>query len=58
MIIARKSVMGQEDLVFFMSASVRRSAPLTSASELDKAVFHAILFGFSRLKPARSIFFF
>ena len=43
--MAMNIVIGHEDLVFFISASVNRP-------EVDKALFQAILSGFWRLRPA------
>lgn len=50
MTIAMKSVMGHEDLAFLISASVNKLAP-DNVSEVDTAEVHAVLIGFSRLKP-------
>ncbi len=53
MIIARNSVMGHEDLDFLISASVNRPTP-DKVSAFDAAEVHAVLMGFSRLKPANN----
>lgn len=45
--------MGQEERVFFKSASVSALAPLPITSDPDNAVFHAMLLGLSRLKPVK-----
>jgi hypothetical protein len=52
MIMARNKVMGHDDLDFLISASVNR--PADKASEFDTAVDHAVLIGFSRLKPVNT----
>lgn len=51
-IMAMKSVMGHEDLAFLISASVNKLAPdKTVSGAVDTAEVHAVLIGFSRLKP-------
>lgn len=54
MMMARNNVMGQDDLVFLISASVKSPAP-DKESELDMAEVQAELIGFSRLKPAQNM---
>ena len=49
MMMAMNRVIGHEDLDFFMSASVSIPAPVKAS--VVTAVLHAILIGFSCLKP-------
>ena len=44
--------MGHDDLDFLISATVNRLAP-DKVSAFDTAEVHAVLIGFSRLKPAK-----
>lgn len=46
--------MGHEDLDFLISASVNRPTPDKVLSAFDAAEVHAVLMGFSRLKPANN----
>lgn len=48
--MAMNSVIGHEDLAFLISASVNILAP-DKVSGDDTALLHAMLIGFSRLRP-------